>query len=123
MIDVFQKLAVRMRPLRFVAVGGGVVFLAVTAAVTLHSDSWDGDHYLVPAMVGLLWSLSAYAFIQTFQSVPAIGGRDLGFWHRARRFIHRGWYWLLAALFSITTVALIFLTSRLIAIWFNDWSN
>jgi hypothetical protein len=121
MIDSFQKLAGRIRPLRFVAMGAGVVLGLVATAVIVFSDSGENDRYLIPSAVGVLWSLSTYVFIRTFESVPEKAEKTKGFWRRLGRRLHRGWYWLLAFVFIGSTVAAVLLTMRLVSIWFKDY--
>lgn len=121
MIDCLKKLASKIWPLRFVAIGGGVVFVIATAGIIFSSNSREEDRYLIPSVVGLLWSLSTYAFIITFQSVPDKTSKAHGFWRRLKRSIHRIWFWLLAIVCAAATVAGVFLTFRLISIWFSDY--
>ncbi len=121
MIDSFQKLAGRIRPLRFVAVGAGGLLSVVAAALIFLSDQRENDQYLIPCAVGVLWCLSAYVFVTTFESVPAKADTIRGVWRRLGRRVHRGWYWLLAFVFMGSTIAALLLTMRLMAIWLQDY--
>ncbi len=121
MIDSFQKLAGRIRPLRFVAMGAGVLLTVAAGALIFLSDHHENDRYLIPCAVGVLWCLSAYVFVSTFESVPEKAETARGFWHRLGRRLHRGWYWLLAFVFVGSTVAALLLTMRLVSIWFKDY--
>jgi len=123
MIDSFQRFANRLWPLRIVAVGAGVLSLVLVAVIILFSTTQEDDKYLIPGVLGILWSLSAYAFISTFQSVPEKAKRPDGFLHRLKRNIHRSWYWIIAFIFTGTTVATLFLTFRLFSIWHNDYNG
>ena len=123
MIDSFQKFANRLWYLRIVAIGAGVVFLVLVVVIILFSNAREDDKYLIPGLLGFLWSLSAYAFISNFQSVPEKAKRSDGFLHRLKRNIHRSWYWIIAFLFTGTTVAVVFLTFRLVSIWLNDYNG
>ncbi len=121
MIDSFQKLAGRIRPLRFVAMGTGTILGLLAAALILFGDGRENDRYLIPCAVGVLWCLSAYAFVSTFESVPARAETIRGFWRRLGRRLHRGWYWLLAFVFMASSVAALLLTMRLVSVWFQDY--
>ncbi len=79
--------------------------------------------YLIPGFLGILWSLSAHAFIINFQSVPEKAKRSDGFLHRLKRNVHRSWYWIIAFIFTGTTVAAVFFTFRLVSIWLNDYNG
>lgn len=122
MIDSFRKIAVRIRPLRHVAVVLGVVCLAAALAIVLVAPA-SGEHnrYLVPAMVGFVWCLSAWGFIDTFQSVPERGEPGRGLFTRLKRGLQRGWFWLLAVLFAASTLAALFLTFRLGSFWLGKY--
>jgi len=118
MIDVLQRVAVRFRPLRHVAVILGLGCLAALGVVLFSPPAAaGGDRYLVPALIGFIWSLSAYGFIDTFQSVPARLETPRGMLARIRRAVARGWYWLLAILFAASTLAALLLTFKLGAYW------
>ena len=123
MIDSFQKFANRLWYLRIVAVGAGVLFFVLVVVIILFSNAREDDKYLIPGFLGILWSLSAYAFISNFQSVPEKAKRSDGFLHRLKRNIHRSWYWIIAFIFTGTTVAVVFLTFRLVSIWLNDYNG
>lgn len=121
MIDSFHNLAVRLRPLLSTTIALSVVFVLAAAAIVVLADSPAQDRYLMPSVVGVLWSLSAYAFIATFQHVPSkISARD-GWLTGAGRRLQRGWYWLLALVFLGTTGVALFVTVRLATIWFRDY--
>ncbi len=123
MIDSFHRLANRLWPLRIVAVGAGVLFLLLVVVIILFSNSREDDKYLIPGFLGILWSLSAHAFIINFQSVPEKAKRSDGFLHRLKRNVHRSWYWIIAFIFTGTTVAAVFFTFRLVSIWLNDYNG
>jgi hypothetical protein len=123
MIDSFQRLANRLWPLRIVAVGAGVLFLLLVVVIILFSNSREDGKYLIPGFLGILWSLSAHAFIINFQSVPEKAKRSDGFLHRLKRNVHRSWYWIIAFIFTGTTVAAVFFTFRLVSIWLNDYNG
>lgn len=118
MIDTLQRIAVRIRPLRRVAAVLGVVCLAGLAMIVFVAPaSGGGNRFLVPAIVGFIWCLSAYGFIDTFQFVPEKLDRDYGIVARIKRRVSRAWFWFLALLFGGSTLAALFLTLKLGAVW------
>lgn len=121
MIDALQRIAVRIRLLRYVAVVLGLACLAALGFVLFAAPaSEDADRFLVPAIVGLIWCLSAWGFIDTFQSVPAKRQAGDGLAARIRRSMVRAWFWFLAALFGVATLAALFLTFKLGSVWLGE---
>lgn len=117
MIDTLQRIARRLRPLRHVALILAFACLAALLVIVFGLPAAsDANRFLVPALVGFIWSLSAYGFIDTFQSVPARMDRAGGWMARAGRSLVRAWFWCLAALLGGSTLAALFLTYRLIAV-------
>jgi hypothetical protein len=123
LIDTLQRIAVRMQPIRFWLLLLSGFFLVVLIYVALGSSSQSGDHFLVPAIIGLLWSLSGYAFILNFRSVPTWKLEAGGFFRRQKLRLLRFWYWILALFFFSTTLALLVLSIRLLRIWLKDYGN
>ncbi|MDZ7842435.1 MAG: hypothetical protein U5R46_16675 [Gammaproteobacteria bacterium] len=122
MIDSLHRIAVRIRPLRHVAVVLGVACLAGLGMIIFGTPaSGAGNRFLMPAIVGFIWCLSAYGFIDTFQSVPGRLDSDRGIIARVKRRLYRAWFWFLAALFAVSTLAALFLTIRLGSVWLDTW--
>ena len=121
MIDAFHNLALKLRPLRGAVIALSVAFVLAAAAVVLLGDSPAHERLLMPAVVGLLWSLSAYVFIVAFQHVPTKPADRNGWFARTGRSLRRGWYWLLALVFLGTTSVAVFTTVRLVTIWLRDY--
>lgn len=120
MIDSLHRIAVRIRPLRYVAVVLGAVCLAVLGMIIFVSPATgDGNRFLMPAIVGFIWCLSAYGFIDTFQSVPGRSDASQGIIARLKRRLARAWFWFLAILFAVSTLAALFLTIRLGSVWLD----
>lgn len=118
MIDTLQRIAVTIRPLRHVAVVLGLVCLAGLVMIIFAAPAaGDSNRFLVPAIVGFIWCLSAWGFIDTFQSVPEKMDRRQGFLARIGRGVSRAWFWFLAILFGASTLAALFLTIRLGSVW------
>jgi len=118
MIDALQRIAVRIRPLRHVAVVLGLACLAGLAVILFAAPpAGDSNRFLVPAFVGFIWCLSAYGFIDTFQSVPERVDPGRGLLARMRRAVARAWFWFLAALFGVSTLAALLLTIKLGSVW------
>jgi hypothetical protein len=116
-LNTIQRTAVTLqwmkRPLLVLALG----FLVVVVYIVLTSRTHAGDHYLVPSIIGLLWSLSAYAFIINFCAIQPPAEKDASFLFRLKRRLHRIWYGFLAFIFVNATLAVLFVSYRLLSIW------
>lgn len=118
MLDLLRKIAVWMSPLRPVALVGGLVCLAALSGIVfVYPASSTGNKYVMLAIIGLVWCLSAYGYIGTFQSVPGRVEPSSGLLARVKRRLARGWFWFLAILFGLSTLAALFLTFRFGSLW------
>jgi hypothetical protein len=123
LIDTLQRFAARTQPLRsWLLLLSGIFFLALLYTVVT-STTHSGDLFLVPAIIGLLWSLSSYAFILNFRSVPRWNKEENGFFKRLKLRLSRLWYWVLASLFFGTTLALLLVSIRLVRVWMQDYGS
>jgi hypothetical protein len=121
LIDTLQKFAIRLQTGRlWLLLLSGFLFL-VLLYIVVTSTTPSGDRFLVPALIALLWSLSGYAFILNFRSVPRWDNGAGGFFKRLKLRLLRFWYWVLAAMFFGTTLALLLISIRLIRVWMQDY--
>lgn len=123
MIDSFRKLAVAIQFLRLPAVVIGLVSLAVMIKIFATSKSHEEDFYLIPSVVGMLWSITTYNFLVNFRSVPAKTDPAWKFVKRIKQKAVRTGYWIIGVVFIATTLVMIFLTYRMILIWLKDYGG
>ena len=121
MIDRFQRVAQKLRVLRMPAVIIGVSSILVIVATVFFSQSREGDRFLVPAIVALLWAMSTYGFIESFRSVPAPATQSMSWFVRLGRRLRRAWYWLIATVFIIVSAAAAFVAFRMLAVWVRNY--
>jgi 1,4-dihydroxy-2-naphthoate octaprenyltransferase len=121
MIDKLRYIAETIRILRLPLFVFGLFCLSVAAYVIFSSTS--AERYLIPSCVGVLWAMSSYFFIETFRSAPDKGDETLTFFVRLKRKLHRAWYWIIAMVFLSTTIAALYVTNKLISIWFRDFGG
>ena len=117
MIDKFRSIAQAIQILRLPVICVGFIFLAITVMIIFSTDSNAGERFLIPGIVGMLWSMSTYAFIVTFRSVPQKADNSLGLFGKLGRNVHRGWYWVISVIFVVTTIAAIYITNSVISVW------
>ncbi len=123
MIDKLQRISHTIQFLRLPAIAVGMFCLATTVVIILNTNSTDGDRFLIPSFVGLLWAMSTYTFIVTFRSVPEKAGNSLSLFSKLKRHLHRGWYWVISMVFLGTTVTAIYFTNSMISIWLRDYAE
>ncbi len=120
LLNTIQRTAAALQWLKKPTLGLALIFLVAVFYIVVTSQSHDGDRYLVPSIIGLLWSLSAFAFIINFCSVPPPAETNAPFFSRLKRRLHRFWYGLLAFLFLAATVAVLIVSYRLLSVWLHD---
>lgn len=123
MIDKLQRVAGRLQFLRLPAMVLGLVSLATMITVIVSSKSHEDDYYLMPSIVGLLWSMASYSFLVNFSSIPEKSDSSWKLIARFKRSAVRAGYWLLAMLFILTTVGALFVSYRMITIWLRDFTG
>ncbi len=121
MIDRFTKIANVLQFLRLPSVVVGVASLVVVISIVISSRSHAGDFYLIPSVVSMLWAIATYSFLVSFRSVPHRADSSWGLFRRLKRKIVRVGYWLMAALFVATTVGVMVISYRMLAMWLRDY--
>ena len=121
LIDKFQKLAAFLLPVKVPALVAGIFFFFGFLIVALTATSRRENYLLIPSVIGFLWTFSLYVFITTFHTLPAKGNGSIGFFAKVKRRLLRFWYWFLGTMFVGTTVAVVFTSYRMIAIWLKDY--
>ena len=117
MIDTLQRIAVAIQMLRRPSIVIGLVSLVSLAVTIFFLSPHQGDRYIIPSFVALLWAISAYAFIEAFHSVPEKPCSTAKRMSRLVQQIKRGWYGFISLVFLFMTVVVIALTFRLLSIW------
>jgi fatty acid desaturase len=123
MIDILTHIAKALQFLRLPAVAIGLLCLAIMTTIIIRSNSHEGDLYLIPSVVGILWSVTTYGFLVNFHSVPHKADRSWRFFRRLKRNIARAGYWLMGVLFIGTTLGALLVSYRLIRIWLKDYGG
>lgn len=120
MIDKLQRIAQAIQILRLPTIAVGLITLASIVVIIFTSKSHDGDRFLIPSIVGLLWAMSTFSFIKVFRSVPEKASEESSLFSKLKRNINRGLHWLIGVVFLGSTVFVIFVTYRLVSIWIKD---
>lgn len=123
MIDTLQRIAIAIQMLRLPSIVVGWVSLASLVVTILFMSPHQGDRFIIPGLVSLLWAISAYAFITTFRSVPEKPAKTTRRLARLWQKLKRGWYGFISAVFLCTTVVVIVLTVRLVSVWVREYGG
>lgn len=123
MIDKLQRIAQAIQILRLPSIAVGLLCLASIVLLVFASAPHDGDRLLIPSSVGVLWAMGTYFFIETFRSVPEKADTTLKFFSKLKRKLNRARYWLISVAFLGTTLAAIYVTSRMVSIWLKDFGG
>ena len=121
MIDSFSKIANALQILRIPSVAIGLISLLILITTIISSKSHAEDLYLIPSAVGVLWSLATYSFLVNFRSVPEKADPSWKFFQRFKRNIARSGYWLMGIFFIGTTIGVLTMSYRMIAIWLREY--
>ena len=121
MIVQFQRFAQKLRVLHVPALVVGISSILAIIATVFFSQSREGDRFLVPAIVALLWAMSTYGFIESFRSVPAPVTQSMSWFARLGRRLRRAWYWLIASIFIVVSAAAVFVALRMLAVWVRNY--
>ena len=120
MIDTLKRMAQAIQVLRLPSLGVGLISLASLVVIVLFLTAGQGDRFIIPFSVSLLWGLSTYSFIVTFRAVPDKPNAPLGFISKLTHTIARLWYGLVSLFFLGATVVLLVVTIRMVTIWLRD---
>ena len=123
MIERFQRMAQAIQILLLPSIVFGSACLVAMILIVLSNSPDDGNQFLLPVFVGLIWAATTYAFIATFHTIPEKANKSLGFVGRLKRRLSRGWYWFIGVVFLCTTIAALVTTGRLMSIWLKDYGN
>ena len=108
-----DKLKKPLLLISFCCVGVSIFIVAI-------STSHEGDRFLFPTILGFLWFLSGYAFIETFQRVPNNARHIKGLFKWLKLKLARLLYWLIGFVFLGTTLAIVILSVRILSVWLRE---
>jgi len=123
MIDKFQRIAQTIQILKLPSFLVGSICLVSFVVIVLSAGSGEGNRFLMPSFVGLVWAATTFSFIATFRTIPVIVEQSQGFIGRFKRRLSRAWYWFIAVVFVGTTFTALIMTGRLMSIWLKDYGS
>lgn len=123
MIDDLKQIAQAMRILRLPSIALGLIALVSAIVIIFNSHTHEGDRFLIPCVVLLLWAMSTYVFIITFRSIPAKPDKSFNIIAKLKRCVIRGYYWFISIVFIATTIAALWFSYRMAYIWLTGYGG
>lgn len=121
MIERLQILARKLTCLRIPCMFIGILSLGCVVLTALLSNSHEGDRYLIPGILGLLWSASIFSLIVVFRYTPTLSAYSSSLWGRFKGRLYRSWYWILSVVFLVLSLVNVSLTIRMLKMWFSEY--
>ncbi|MDA9371737.1 hypothetical protein N9R09_01390 [Porticoccaceae bacterium] len=119
MLDTLAALAKRSRGLQPFAYGVAAASVAGFLISLISGDSGSHNPYLVPSIVGFLWSLIVVLLASLFSRVPPIPSNSSGRLARLKSRFWRLLYHLASVFFVLLTGAVLITSYRLLSIWLS----
>ena len=121
MLDRLHRIACKLLPLRMLFLGLALFgFLALITSLFAETGR-DQGLITMPAMTLFLWALAVYVFILNFAVIPQRKAEEGGLVKRGWQRLQRAWYWLVGLFFLVTTLVLLYVTTRIVMLWLRDF--
>lgn len=121
MLDRLHRIACKLLPLRMLFLGLAVFgFLALITSLFAETGR-DQGLITMPAMTLFLWALAVYVFILNFAVIPQRKAEEGSLVKRGWQRLQRAWYWLVGLFFLVTTLVLLYVTTRIVTLWLRDF--
>lgn len=117
MLDSLILLSSKLRWSKPLVLLLGIIFTGVFAASILDIGRFESEIYIIPSLVGMLWSVLFFVLINTFPYVPPKPTKDLSFFTRLKIRFQRFIYTILGLAILILTIAVLILSLKMFSIW------
>ncbi len=117
-LSTFSKRVIWLKPLFFIT---SVVAFIIFAYVVFIEEGADKDIFIIPSIVGVLWSLVCSLLLSVFPYVPAKPETQQPFFRRLKIRLVRGAYHIGSLLFCVLSASVIWLTLKLLNVWRADF--
>jgi hypothetical protein len=117
-LSVFSIKFIWLKPLFFLTTVAAII---VFAYVVLIENSAGKEVYIIPCVVGVLWSLVCLLLLSTFPHVPPKPDMQQRFYKRLKIRLVRGCYYIISLIFVVLSASVVLLTFRLLNVWRTDF--
>ena len=121
MIETLSKISKKLYWTQPIIMLIGVGSLSFFIYTVFSSGTTENDAYLIPSVLGFIWSLLYLLLVSAFPYVPEKPDQSIKFFKRIKIKFKRGIYYLIGIVFVVTTLSAIVLSFRLINIWLTDY--
>ncbi|MBT8361853.1 MAG: hypothetical protein HKP41_07635 [Desulfobacterales bacterium] len=121
MIDHFSALSkklVWLKPLFFITTAAAFIVLGYVVFI---EEGADKDVYIIPSIIGVLWSLVCSLLLSVFPYVPPKPDKQQRFLKRLKIRLARGGYYIGSLMFCVLSTSVVWLTIRLLNVWRADF--
>ena len=123
-LETFSVISTRLYWSKPIVVVLGLVFVSVFVASILGLGGFDTAALLIPSLLGFFWSAIYFILLTMFPSVPPRPGKEVKLLRRIKIRFQRRMYYLLALILIILTMAILFLSLKLLGIWLAEsWAK
>jgi hypothetical protein len=95
----------------------GIASFALFVCTIFKLAGFETDTYLMPSVVGTLWSTLFFFLTATFHRVPDKPLANVKWFSRVKIRCKRGFFYVLALLFLVLTLAAIRMSFSMLGIW------
>ena len=117
-LSVFLRKIVWLKPLFFLTTVAAII---VFAYVVFIDNGAGKEIYIIPCVIGVLWSLVCLLLLSAFPHVPPKPEMQQRFLKRLKIRLARGCYYIVLLIFVVLSASALLLTFRLLAVWRADF--
>ncbi|MFT5699637.1 MAG: hypothetical protein ACI8ZB_002498 [Desulforhopalus sp.] len=117
-LSVFSRKIIWLKPLFFLTTVAAII---VFAYVVLIKNGAGKEVYIIPCVVGLLWSLVCLLLLLTFPHVPPKPEMQQPLHKRLKIRLVRAFYYIVSLIFVMLSASALLLTLRLLNVWRADF--
>ncbi len=120
MLETLARLAIKLHWSKPLVIVIGACFFGWFCLNIFGVLGTDSDAYLIPSVLGLLWSVLLFFLLTTFLDIPPKPQAEASFLIRLKTRIKRSFYYLLGLIFLLLTIAVSLYSFRMLGIWMSD---
>lgn len=113
-LQLYARRLYRIRALIYVLAGG---WFAVFLYALGYLSGPEQDQWMIPSVLGGVWSLLLVSMLSIFPNVPTKLSRDMGLFRRIKNRVSRFGFYLVGILFIGVSCALVIFTYRMVSVW------
>jgi len=117
-LSAFSKKVVWLKPLFFLTTAAAFIVLSY---VVIFDQGNDKDIFIIPSIVGALWSLVCSLLLLVFPYVPTKPDRQQRFLKRLKIRCIRAGYHIGSLVFVLISASVVLLTFKLLNVWHTDF--